>query len=393
MNVIRRILNTLRSREANADDAGWISLDAIGGLTTYLMLFPLLAYLIWQGLAWFQQRTVAYHFNLIVAAAREYGRTHAPDLLAQATATSGPTLAIADLQAANLLQSVSERNGWGQGYQIHVRQPEDGALRLVVLTTGGTRDGTSFLNSTVPGTAAIAGGHAGFIPSGVLPGQNSGQLVGTMGGWRLILADCGIPSPGAGHLGALTDFSADELAGEFLYRVAVPGKPELNEMWTELDMTDHAIRNVAEVQFTPHELEEDFCLDAENEGRTFLDEVQGLYLCRNGQAELIADTGNSRLFKDALLVADGDLLDKPSCAPGTNTEPEIFVAPSIFSANEKSPPLAAVQAWATEENDTQWRIHMRVLKGDGKGWVYPDANYGRAMAFALCTRRDTDAGD
>lgn len=388
MNIFRRFRNFLIKN----DDGGWISLDAIGGLTTYLLLFPLLAYLIWQGITWFQQRTVAWHLNLVVAAAREYGRTHAPELLAQATAASGPALTITDLQAANLLQNVSERNGWGQGYQIHVRQPEDGALRLIVLTTGGTRDGTSFFNSTVPGTAAIAGGHAGFIPSGVLPGQNSGQLVGTMGGWRIVLADCGIPSPGEGHLGALTDFSADELAGEFLYRVAVPGKPELNEMWTELDMTDHTIRNVAEVQFTPHELEEDFC-DAGNEGRTFLDEEQGLYLCRNGHAEILADTGNSRLFKDARLVANGDLLDKPSCAPGTDTEPEIFVAPSIFSANEKSPPLAAVQAWATEENDTQWRIHMRVLKGDGKGWVYPDANYGRAMAFALCTRRDGDAGN
>lgn len=388
MNVFRR----LRNFRIKNDDGGWISLDAIGGLTTYLLLFPLLAYLIWQGITWFQQRTIAYHLNLVVTAAREYGRTHAPDLLAQATGTSGPTLTIADLQAADLLQNVSERNGWGQDYQIYVRQPENGALRIVVLTTGGTRNGTAFVNSTVPGAATIAGGHAGFIPSGVLPGQNSGQLVGTMGGWRLVLAESGIPSPGEGHLGALTDFSANELAGEFLYRVAIPGKPELNEMWTELDMTDHAIRNVAEVQFTPHELEEDFCLDTANEGRTFLDAEQGLYICRNGHAEIIADTGNSRLFKDALLVANGDLLDKPSCAPGTDTEPEIFVAPSILSANEKSPPLAAIQAWATEENDTQWRIHMRVLKGDGKGWIYPDADYGRAMAFALCTRRDADAG-
>ena len=317
MNIFRRFRNFLIKNE----DGGWISLDAIGGLTTYLLLFPLLAYLIWQGITWFQQRTVAWHLNLVVAAAREYGRTHAPELLAQATAASGPALTITDLQAANLLQNVSERNGWGQGYQIHVRQPEDGALRLIVLTTGGTRDGTSFFNSTVPGPAAIAGGHAGFIPSGVLPGQNSGQLVGTMGGWRIVLADCGIPSPGEGHLGALTDFSADELAGEFLYRVAVPGKPELNEMWTELDMTDHAIRNVAEVQFTPHELEEDFCLDAGNEGRTFLDEEQGLYLCRNGHAEILADTGNSRLFKDARLVANVEHFRAGMMAAGFDIKP------------------------------------------------------------------------
>lgn len=383
------ILN--RSRKYAEDDGGWLSLDAMGSYTAYMLLFPVLAYLMMQGYTWIQQRTVAYHLNLVVAAAREYGRTHAPALLAQATASSGPSLTIAQLQADGLLHNVGERNGWGQSYQIYARQPEDGALRLVVLTTGGTRGGNSFFNSTVPGTATIAGGHAGFVPTGILPGQDAGQLTGAMGGWRLALADYGIPSPGAGHLGALADFSAEELAGEYLYRVAIPGKPELNEMWTELDMTDHAIRNVAEVRFTPHELDAEFCLETENEGRTFLDPEQGLYLCRNGHAEIIADTGNSRLFKDARLVANGDLLDKPTCAPGTDTEPEVFVAPSIFSANEKSPPLAAIQAWATSESDAQWRIHMRVLKGDGKGWVYPEADYGRAMAFALCTRRADDA--
>lgn len=78
-------------------------------------------------------------------------------------------------------------------------------------------------------------------------------------------------------------------------------------------------------------------------------------------------TGNSDMFSDAALVADGTLIDKPLCPPGTDTEPQIFVAPSIFSANEKSPPLAAMQAWATSESDTQWRVHLRVLKGDGKG--------------------------
>ena len=42
MNIFRRFRNFLIKN----DDGGWISLDAIGGLTTYLLLFPLLAYLI-----------------------------------------------------------------------------------------------------------------------------------------------------------------------------------------------------------------------------------------------------------------------------------------------------------------------------------------------------------
>lgn len=120
---------------------------------------------------------------------------------------------------------------------------------------------------------------------------------------------------------------------------------------------------------------------AASEGRVFLDADQGLYVCRKGKPELISDSGNSQPIKMAT-VMPGGVIDKPTCSPGHT--PAIYVAPTIFSAGSTSPPLASVQAWATNESDTQWRVQLRVLRGDGKGWVTPPANYGRVMALAVC---------
>ena len=370
-------------------------MGTIAAIFIIMLLLPMFARYQQQGMDNVKKRQAADHLAEVNHAVAEYVRGNYETLLDQAAPTSGPEIGVADLVAGGHLPTgLSDRNVWGQQYRAYVRKPQDDTLEAVTLTLGGSTAGRMFTTTLIPSAAALLGGAGGFVPSGLIPGQTTDTLQGAFGGWALSLPTLGIPSPGPGHLGARAMFDASSVGQDFLYRMAVPGHEELNSMFTTLDMRDNSVRNVRELQFEHHAFGDTAaCGDTEQEGRVFLDADQGLYLCRNGQAELIADTGNSRLFKDALLVADGDLLDKPSCAPGTNTEPEIFVAPSIFSANEKSPPLAAVQAWATEENDTQWRIHMRVLKGDGKGWVYPDANYGRAMAFALCTRRDTDAGD
>lgn len=359
----------------------------VGMLFILAMLMPLLINWLNHGLQTQRQRAAAQHLSEVNVAVAEYVRNHYDDLLTQATDTSGPTVTIDMLTDEDLLPAgFGLRNPWGQEYSAYVRQPEAGTLEAITLTRGGSTAGRNFMTNWIPGAAAMLGGAGGFIPSANMPGQAADILLGSFGGWRISLADMGIPSPGAGHLGARATFDTSSMEQDFLYRVAVPGHPDLNAMFATLDMRDHAIADVQQVQFAPHSWEDVGECNDEQEGRVFLDAERGLYVCRGGKAQTVADTGNSRLLSDALLVANGALIDKPICPPGTDTEPQIFVTPSIFSANEKSPPLAAMQAWATSESDTQWRVHLRVLKGDGKGWVYPDANYGRAVVMALCAR-------
>lgn len=372
-------------------------IEVIGGLLILAMLMPMLLNIMNMGFLDTQKRQAADHLALVSRAAASYVRKHQTTLISQASATSGPTISVADLVSDGLLpDGFRDRNVWGQSYGIYIRK--DAAsdhLRAVVLTTGGRANATdNFLNAVVPGAAALLGGSGGFVPTGDVPGQAAGTLQGAGGGWTLSLAGMGVPSPGAGHLGALTSFDASSLGQDFLYRVAVPGHEELNAMQTELDMTDHAIRNVSELQFEEREITDQSCAAPEDQGRLFLDRIQGLYLCRNNSLEIIGDSGNSALLKNATLARNGERIAKPSCAPSTGTAPAIFTSPSIAEAGPEAPPLTSFQTWATSLSDTEWQVHMRIqtptktLDGsDNDGWVYPADDYGRIMVLAMCVKQ------
>ena len=225
------------------------------------------------------------------------------------------------------------------------------------------------------------------MPTGTLPGQIEGTLHGTAGGFILDLAALGIASPGPGHLGAYSAFDEYDLGTDYLYRGEVPGHPEYNQMQTELDMTGHGIENVGSVQYVSRTVTDGESCSAQDEGKMFLDQLQGMYLCRNGQLVLMADTGNSTQFKMSTVANNGDRITKPSCAPGTDTIPQIYVAPAIASSGAQSPAMSALQAWATSVSATEWQVHLRVLNtSNSDAWVYPTPEYGRVMVFTTCAK-------
>ncbi|MEA4896382.1 MAG: shufflon system plasmid conjugative transfer pilus tip adhesin PilV [Oscillospiraceae bacterium] len=365
-------------------------IETLGALLILFIMLPVLLNL-WQlGENELEKRQAADQLVAVTKAAAAYVRKHQTDLLTQTSATSGPTIGTDPLVTEGFLEAGFQgHNVWGQTYQIAFRQPSSNTLQAVVLTTGGRGQDAKdvrFATSVVPSAAAMAGGAGGFVPTGDIPDQPSSSLRGAFGGWTLNLASIGITSPGPGHLGALSTFDSSSLGQDFLYRVAVPGHPELNQMQTELDMTDHAIRNIYETQFTSRTIGSETC-DSSTEGVMFLDNNQGLYLCRNGQMVMIADTGNSTMFKIAAIAKDGDLIDKPSCPPETNTTPKIYVSPTIAAAGASAPPITSFQVWATSSSDTQWQVHLRILTTDDTlGWVNPASDYGRIMVYATCAK-------
>ena len=370
--------------------------EIIGGLIIMLIIMPKLFDVWHSGFLETQKRQAADHLVMVNRAGAGYVRKHQTTLLTQATPNSGPVISVAELVNDGLLpDGFRDRNVWGQRYQIYIRQPRPKNIQAVVLTTGGRGHdaGSSFGTAVVPGAAALLGGPGGFVPTGDIPGQAAGTLHGAGGGWVVSLGGLGIPSPGAGHLGALSTFDPSSLGQDQLYRVAVPGHPELNQMQTELDMTDHAIRGVSELQFTEREITSEACTTPEEQGRVFLDKNQGLYLCRNNGLEVIGDTGNSAQLREATLAKNGDVVKKPVCPTGTGTTPMIFTAPAIAEAGPEAPPMSSLQTWATSLNATQWRVRMRVLTSnktlngaDGDGWVYPGDNYNRIMVFTTCAK-------
>lgn len=370
-------------------------LGTIGSLLIVIIMAPgLLDW--WQsGIVMRQQRMAADHLLEVTRAARKYVNRHQDTLITRSSATSGPVVSIADLVNEEFLpDGFASQNVWLQDYEIHVRQPQAGSLSAIVLTTGGRNNETDrFRNVTIPGAAALVGGAGGYVPSGVLPGQTENMLQGAGSGWSLDLGSVGIASPGSGHLGAVSTYDSSALGQDFLYRVAVPGMPELNAMQTELDMTDHAIRNVSELQFEEREITDESCSTPEEQGRLFLDAEQGLYLCRNSSLEIIGDSGNSQALKHVTVAVNGERIAKPACAPGTGTSPAIVTAPALAEAGPDAPPMSSVQTWATSASDTEWQVHMRVLTSnktldgaDSEGWVYPTDDYGRIMVLTMCVK-------
>jgi tRNA U34 5-carboxymethylaminomethyl modifying enzyme MnmG/GidA len=159
-------------------------------------------------------------------------------------------------------------------------------------------------------------------------------------------------------------------------------------MQTSLDMTGHNINNVRSIGFTHLSFSslDSFCSGAEDEGRTFLDKDQGLYLCRDGMVVLVADSGNSLLIQEKTMGWHGMLVDKPVCAAGTGLQPKIYVGQAMLAAGEEAPSISAFQAWATEHSDTQWQVHLRLKTTTHADWVYPSITYGRVEVTTTCAR-------
>ena len=371
--------------------SGFTLIELVIALTVIGVLMPIV-YQHWQiGYIAEQQSHAADQLRQVNDASDAYIKRHFDTLLSSTTPSSGPQLTIDQLVNDGLLpEGFRNSNIWGQSYEIYVRKPHENTLNSITITRGGRehKEGDSFATLTVPGAALRLGGAGGFVPTGALPGQQDGTLHGAAGGFILDLAALGITSPGPGHLGAYSAFDEYDLGTDYLYRGEVPGHPEYNQMQTELDMTGHGIENVGSVQYVSRTVTDGESCSTEDEGKMFLDELQGMYLCRNGMLVLMADTGNSTQFKMSTVANNGDRIAKPSCAPGTGTSPQIYVAPAIASSGSQSPAMSALQAWATSVSATEWQVHLRVLNtSNSDAWVYPTPEYGRVMVFTTCTKQ------
>ncbi|MCT4533766.1 shufflon system plasmid conjugative transfer pilus tip adhesin PilV [Halodesulfovibrio sp.] len=370
--------------------AGAAMIDALLALLFLMILMPVLNNYIESGIEQTQQKAVAEHISTVTKAVSKYTKEHRADLLAAATDTKAKEIPFTDVRTAGFLPpSFADRNAWGQRYRIFILEPEAGTLQAIILTYDGrthTPDKPKFASATVPATAAMAGANGGFIPTGLLAGQRSDELRGAYSGWVMPLAATDIPIPPAGHLGSMVYYDEYDIRQDYLYRFAVPGKPELNEMHTELDMTDHVIRNVEEVQFTKHDtLPADFCDSPEDEGRTLFRKDYGLYICRDGETETIADTGNTDLARETALAINGQLFEKPDCPAGSNTAPAIFVSPTVLAEGQLAKPMVTFQAWATDLG-SNWRVNLRVKTDEDEGFRLPSGNYARMNVQTFCAK-------
>lgn len=366
---------------------GFTLLEALGVLVVISVMMVGLYNLWYRSSMKVQEAQAAQHMQQVADAADRYVKDHFAAILAASTAAAGPQYTIDSLIAEDFLpDGFSETNIWGQDYVIYVRSPRANTLNTYIITYNGREyeaDGAdSWATVTVPAAAMLIDGAGGFVPAPV-NGESDDFLVGAAGGYRINLATVGIPEPGAGHLGYYSTFDESNIGSDFLYRNEVPGHPEYNQMNADLDMTRHVIEQAGGVRFIDRNVTAGTTCAAADEGLLFLDDTQGMYLCRNGQLVLMADTGNSSFLKSATIASHNTKINKPNCGAATGKTPQIFVGPVMFSSGASSPAITAVQAYATNYSDTQWNIQLRVQNTDGN-WVTPAAGFGQTMVFAIC---------
>ena len=209
---------------------------------------------------------------------------------------------------------------------------------MIVLTEGGRGhdgDHPDFASIQVPHAASLLGAQGGFIPTGALPSQPNTKLQGVGGGWEWAFAGTNVPNPGAGHLGAMVYYADGVQDHDYLYRVAVPGKPELNQMATVLNMAGNDIhmgdatvgggdgKGVKAINFQHHAKAEFACASGEDfAGTVFFvekgpeadaDDARksgGMYVCRDGVLMKIFDEGNLTLPSGGMPV--GSIIAWPS---------------------------------------------------------------------------------
>lgn len=181
----------------------------------------------------------------IQKAAEGYITANAAAIEGTATSTNPATITIPMLVNTGYLPNGFQANNpYGQTWEVQVLQPSPGRLQALVLSTGGNTVPTRSLGLA----AQIAGAAGGVVGGGsgtsAVPGCGAGQACGVYSGWK-------VPTSGfnaqPGHLAALIEYSNGQIQNDYLYRVSVPGQPQLNQMQTNLDMGNNNINNAQNV--------------------------------------------------------------------------------------------------------------------------------------------------
>lgn len=202
-----------------------------------------------------QLASVSEHLRTVANATKAYITDNWATVALQATATTPAVIDVADLTAATYLPAgFMATNAFGQTVRVLVLEPAAvppatvSQLTAIVVTTGGTGVDDASLGAIVRGVGAAGGG----IFSTNTPGITSLKFSGLKGGWSMLFGDY---ARAPVTLAGATEAAGVELteghpvmalwfdggagmnaANGFLYREAIAGQPQLNQMNTPIVM-------------------------------------------------------------------------------------------------------------------------------------------------------------
>lgn len=217
---------------------GFMAVELIFAIIAFSLLSALGARLLASRMDSQNYQIAAQQQQIVADAAARYIKDHYRAVLAAATPTVPAQITVEMLRNTRYLpEGFNDTNTFGQRFLVLARSPVPDQLESILITTGGE-------SIDEIGTREIAenlGGTGGFIPV-----NKTDTVQGIRGGWQIALNHFGI-NPGVGHTASALFLQDGTLANDYLYRNAIPGKPELNRMNTALDMGNSDVTNAANI--------------------------------------------------------------------------------------------------------------------------------------------------
>lgn len=236
----------MRSRRARA--RGLTLLEVLLAVGVAAAISATVVYSITERAADLRAKAAADQMSLVVDAADLYIRNNLHAYTEDAKSQGGPIgIDPDDLVTAGYLPSQLLDNPYGQHYGIWVRpieiaspgdlgNPVRTAIQAMVVTLGGEDPGRTRLSAIALQTKKSSG----FVIHEPWTGANENLILGPFGGWRAQVSDF---RPGGAEpvwLATLLPLNDEFAANDYLYRGEVPGRPDLNEMRTDIRMTNGA---------------------------------------------------------------------------------------------------------------------------------------------------------
>jgi len=211
---------------------GFGLLETLGALAVTSIMMVSFARMTSDSSTQLKGTATAQNFKQVYDAGSRYIKDNYGVLLTSTPATITTRMLVS---TGYLPATYSGLNPYAQSTTIQVTQPVVNTLQAIVMTSAGN----AIPEASAPVISSKVGSAGAYFPVAT---PNTAK--GAFGGWSLDMTGS---SPGAGHLAGLIFYNNGDLVSDYLQRHQIPGHPEVNEMFTAINMNNNDINNANNV--------------------------------------------------------------------------------------------------------------------------------------------------
>jgi len=297
-----------------------------------------------------KNRVAAEQLTLVASAGASYLKANYTTLNAAATTATPVATTVATLVSGGFLNTgFQATNPFGQTVCLLTLRNAGGLLESLVVTEGGQMTPRKHRAAI----AAMVGARGG--------GVEATTIQGAFGGWSVPIgnyanANCSGTAVATDRLAALVTFDGTNSSAiaDFLYRFAVPGFPDANRMFTNIDMNNNNINNGNDVvarRFVDAN-NNTFLLDPHQTSIVnLIDMVDGKVTTRSSTVNLSSYLAN-HVYKANFFQNNNTTVPKPICPNGGTTNIEV-TPQRVLPADG-----AGYQVPAPTDNGATWTVRL-----------------------------------